>query len=276
MAHDPVSLLSYLPPKGSGPPLLLLHGWGATYAIWQDLETLLAPHFQLIMVELPGFGGSLPVSITQPYYETCAEELERLRRALGIEAWAILGYSIGACAAEVYWRRYAQHVTRIVMLCPARLRTSLLSGLRVAMALERRWPRFMNWLLSNPRWHFMVRCGLGVGSGFGKRNRRAVRILIGEMKRQTPESLKQPLRALVGWEVTPRPAREMPALYLWGRKDPLIPRPRRPRPYDISLPSNHNAPLLVAPEIAAYMIPYLSDGTLAPVRRGERAVSLGS
>src|SRR6266851_4325242 len=40
--------------EGSGHPLLLIHGWGVTYTVWQKLVPLLAPHFQLILVELPG------------------------------------------------------------------------------------------------------------------------------------------------------------------------------------------------------------------------------
>ena len=266
MEHDAHTLLSYLPPTGSGSPLLLLHGWGATFAIWQDLESLLKQHFQLIMVELPGFGGSRAASVTNPYYETCADEIERVRQALGIETWAIFGYSIGACAGEAYGRRYPQHVTQIVALCPAYLRASLLSGLRMAIALEHRWPRFMDWLLSNPRWQIMVSSGLRISSGFGERNRRATRILVEELQRQPPESLKQALRALVDLAaIAPHPPGNASLLCLWGRRDPLIPRPRPARPFDIAIPSNHNAPLLVAPQIAEHVIRFLHDGKVVAV-----------
>ena len=45
--------------EGNGAtPLLLIHGWGVTYSVWQNLAPLLTPHFQLIMIELPGIGGS--------------------------------------------------------------------------------------------------------------------------------------------------------------------------------------------------------------------------
>jgi pimeloyl-ACP methyl ester carboxylesterase len=57
---------------GNGTPLLLIHGWGVTYAIWQNLAPLLTPYFQLIMIELPGIGDSPEVDPEKPYYQACA------------------------------------------------------------------------------------------------------------------------------------------------------------------------------------------------------------
>src|SRR5690242_15251180 len=94
--------------EGNGMPLLLIHGWGVTYAIWQNLAPLLKPHFQLIMIELPGIGDSPEPPADLPYYQVCAEAIEEVRIALGIERWAVLSYSSGTRAAEAYVQRYAQ------------------------------------------------------------------------------------------------------------------------------------------------------------------------
>ncbi|MEZ4836317.1 MAG: alpha/beta fold hydrolase [Caldilineaceae bacterium] len=53
---------------GEGPPLLLLHGFGISYNIWQALVPLLHSHFQLILVELPGIGASPPLPAQTLYY----------------------------------------------------------------------------------------------------------------------------------------------------------------------------------------------------------------
>ena len=74
--------------EGSGDPLLLIHGWGVTYTIWQNLAPLLRPHFQLIMIELPGIGGSPEVDPKKPYYPACAEAIEEVRQALNIQQWS--------------------------------------------------------------------------------------------------------------------------------------------------------------------------------------------
>src|SRR5437762_9418345 len=88
--------------EGSGQPLLLIHGWGVTYTIWQDLAPLLTPHFELIMIELPGVGGSPQPDPGVPYYPACAEAIEELREALAIDQWTILAYSTGTRVAETY------------------------------------------------------------------------------------------------------------------------------------------------------------------------------
>ena len=41
---------------GSGPDLVLLHGWGLNQAIWQGVADRLASHYTLHLVDLPGYG----------------------------------------------------------------------------------------------------------------------------------------------------------------------------------------------------------------------------
>ena len=43
---------------GHGPPVVLLHGFGATSYTWNTLEPVLAPHFTVYSVDLKGFGNS--------------------------------------------------------------------------------------------------------------------------------------------------------------------------------------------------------------------------
>jgi pimeloyl-ACP methyl ester carboxylesterase len=43
---------------GTGPPLLLVHGWPQHWFCWRRLVPLLAEDFRLIMPDLRGFGGA--------------------------------------------------------------------------------------------------------------------------------------------------------------------------------------------------------------------------
>ncbi len=43
---------------GGGPPLLLLHGHPQSNVMWHRVAPLLAPHFILVIVDLPGYGWS--------------------------------------------------------------------------------------------------------------------------------------------------------------------------------------------------------------------------
>jgi pimeloyl-[acyl-carrier protein] methyl ester esterase len=44
--------------KGTGPDLVMIHGWGLHGGIWKTLLPQLAPHFRVTVVDLPGHGYS--------------------------------------------------------------------------------------------------------------------------------------------------------------------------------------------------------------------------
>src|SRR5215475_15371835 len=134
---------------GNGTPLLLIHGWGVTYTIWQNLAPLLTSDFRLIMIELPGIGGSPEADPQKPYYESCAEAIDEVRNALGIEQWSLLAYSSGTRAAEAYVRRYPQTVTRAVFLCPIYLQEIWALCLRLFTAPHAK--TLYGWMLSDWR-----------------------------------------------------------------------------------------------------------------------------
>ena len=46
---------------GQGEPLVLLHALGATRASWEAVVPALAERFDVIAVDLPGFGASAPL-----------------------------------------------------------------------------------------------------------------------------------------------------------------------------------------------------------------------
>src|ERR1700736_1480248 len=43
---------------GSGPPLMLLHGYAQTNVMWHKVAGELAQHFALVIPDLPGYGWS--------------------------------------------------------------------------------------------------------------------------------------------------------------------------------------------------------------------------
>lgn len=54
---------------GHGPDLVMLHGWGMHGGVWNPVKQLLAQHFRLHLVDLPGFGHSaaqMPTPYTLP------------------------------------------------------------------------------------------------------------------------------------------------------------------------------------------------------------------
>lgn len=241
--------------QGSGNPLLLIHGWGVTYPTWRELIPLLVPHFQLILVELPGMGAAHEIAPEKPYYPTCAEALEELRIALHIERWAILAYSTGTRAAEAYIQAYPQCVTQAVFLCPAYIRKSWQTAIQIEQWIDSKYSRVANWFLSGwPLYGFLF------GFGFNLQNHDYVQEWMNEITMQPQHTLKRTLFELPGKGRAPfmlPTSPSVPALFIWGRQDALIARPPRLRPNDIIIFANHSAPILTPHSIVSIALAFL-------------------
>lgn len=78
---------------GSGEPLVLVHGIGSRWQVWEPLFDLLADRFEIIAVDLPGFGGSAPLPRTT--VDTLTDALADFLAAEGLERPHIGGNSMG-------------------------------------------------------------------------------------------------------------------------------------------------------------------------------------
>jgi len=96
--------------SGSGPDLVLLHGWGMNAAVWGELATELAPHFRLHCVDLPGHGAS---HAGAP--RTLDELTDRLAAALPRRA-VVCGWSFGGQVALNWALRKPNQIERLVLL----------------------------------------------------------------------------------------------------------------------------------------------------------------
>ena len=240
---------------GSGRPLLLIHGWGVTYAIWEHLAPLLAPHFQLIMIELPGLGNSPAADPARPYYDCCAEAIDAVRQQLGIEQWAVFSYSSGTRAAEAYLQRYPRRVSRAAFLCAAHVYGVRHLGLRGLIALDRRWPALTRWTLTGWRLNQLI-----LFFGFnGRRHPRYTADWEREIASQPVNSLIVTLRDMPHAARGPLRLPPLPVLFIWGQQDRLPSRPRPLGPRDRLIPGMHSAPLEHAPEVAAAALPFLNQ-----------------
>jgi magnesium chelatase accessory protein len=84
---------------GDGPLLLLLHGTGASTHTWRRLAPLLAPHYTLVMPDLPGQGFSRAGSRMRLGLDTVSEDIAALLADQNWQPRAIIGHSAGAALA---------------------------------------------------------------------------------------------------------------------------------------------------------------------------------
>ncbi|MFJ6783716.1 alpha/beta fold hydrolase [Streptomyces yangpuensis] len=104
--------------KGSGEPLLLLHGIGHHLQAWHPVTDILAAEHDVIAVDLPGFGASQPLPQGLPYsLDTVAPALGALCTALGVERPHVAGNSLGGLLALEMGR--SNLVRSVTALSPA-------------------------------------------------------------------------------------------------------------------------------------------------------------
>jgi haloacetate dehalogenase len=102
---------------GHGPPLLLLHGYPQTKAIWRDVAPALARSFTVVATDLRGYGASArpPAGEDHAGYSKRAMAVDQveLMEALGFRQFAVAGHDRGA---RVAYRMALDHPARVVKL----------------------------------------------------------------------------------------------------------------------------------------------------------------
>ncbi|MGW5723380.1 alpha/beta fold hydrolase [Amycolatopsis sp. NPDC003865] len=91
--------------RGSGPPVVLLHGIGHDRHAWDPIAELLTPYRELVLVDLPGHGASsLPGGSVLDVLELTGQ-VERLLAGLGLDRPVVVGNSLGGAIALELARR---------------------------------------------------------------------------------------------------------------------------------------------------------------------------
>jgi pimeloyl-ACP methyl ester carboxylesterase len=109
---------------GVGEPLVLLHGVGESAVGWQPIHQALSDHYDVIAVDLPGFGHSpaLPAGVA-PTAAALADAVEGELDRLGLAQFHVAGYSLGARVALELATRGRTH--SVIAIAPDGLGTPL-------------------------------------------------------------------------------------------------------------------------------------------------------
>jgi len=105
---------------GSGPALLLLHGFPQTHVIWRHVAPELAKHYTVIASDLRGYGGS-----SKPHGKAdhstyskraMAADQVALMRALGHEQFFLLGHDRGGRVSHRMAMDYPETIPKLMVL----------------------------------------------------------------------------------------------------------------------------------------------------------------
>lgn len=257
---------------GSGPPVLLIHGLGASKVSFLPTLTALAPSHHAIAVDLPGFGDSgkpILAAYDAPFF---AAAMTALLDALGLERADVVGNSMGGRVALELGLCFPERVGRLALLAPS-----------LAWLRARPWAPYLR--LVAPQLGLIQPAPRGIVEPIVRR------VVPGSQQEWTAAGIDEFLRAYL----TPRgraafyaaarniyleephgkngfwtrlPSLRPESLFVWGRRDPLVPirfarhvRDALPQAEHVELECGH-VPQLERPEQThAALAAFLARGT---------------
>ncbi len=99
---------------GTGPVILLGHGFPLSHAMWKYQIDGLANRFRIVAADLPGFGAS-PASQTPISMRGLADTLAGLLDAMGVtEPVAYCGLSMGGYVGWQFWKHHRDRLSHLI------------------------------------------------------------------------------------------------------------------------------------------------------------------
>jgi poly(3-hydroxyalkanoate) depolymerase len=100
---------------GTGTPLLMCCGIGASFELLQSLVDALDPGIDIIRFDVPGVGGS-PVGALPHGFPRLARMLDRMLDELGYDQVDVLGFSWGGELAQQFAVQHGRRCRRLVLI----------------------------------------------------------------------------------------------------------------------------------------------------------------
>lgn len=186
---------------GRGKPVVFFHGWGFDHQIWLSLVPFLANSYQLILVDLPGFGLT-PLMGWEAFKEELIAQLPA--------EFAVVGWSMGGLLAS-----------RLALEEPLRANALLNIASSPQFIGDKNWPgvarNIFNEFYNN------------LASDLAQTLQEFVRLQLNKTKLTVPlgrlpslEGLQQGLGLLESWDLRKDISKlSQPTAYMFGRLDPL-------------------------------------------------------
>lgn len=207
---------------GSGPPVILLHGFTTRHETWRDTVPALSRRFRVVAVDLPGFGESDKPADFDYDLPGYAKWLGAFMDAIGAPRAALIGNSMGGGIAYTLATSLPERVSHLVLVD--------------AVGYQPRAERFFVFRLMAVRGvgelllalmtRFSVRTILSMFAYHDRRfvTREVVDRYLAPLR--TPGGRAAALRTIrrVDFDSAPGPvACTVPTLIVWGARDRIVP-----------------------------------------------------
>ena len=189
---------------GAGPPLLLLHGASSSGRVdFGAQRPALARSFTCLLPDARGHATTVWDPRRGLHLDDLVADLAAFADALGLLAFDVVGFSMGATTALAYAAREPSRVRTLVLVGPAterEPRTSVIRHLADVARIERQDPA---WAAQLARRHDRFQ-----GEGAWRRLMPAIAGFVAEQEPPAPADLRKV---------------EMPTLVVVGDRDPIVP-----------------------------------------------------
>jgi pimeloyl-ACP methyl ester carboxylesterase len=213
---------------GRGEPLVLIHGIGCHWQVWRPVLDALGREREVVAVDLPGFGGSPPLTAgRRPTVSALTEALTAFFAAEGIERPHVAGNSLGGGLALELAR--TGHVRSATALSPIgfwndRERTYAHTVIEVTARLTPRLVPLAGGLTATAAGRTL---SLGHMSARPWRWPADAAAALYRAAGQAP-AFRATLEAMIGWDWPAGDSPDVPLTVAWAERDLLlIPRQRR-------------------------------------------------
>lgn len=200
---------------GRGRPVILLHGWLGSWALWRDTIEQLGKEFRTYALDFFGFGEASDQGADFSV-DTYVTLVDQFMDRLGIVKAPLVGHSMGGTVSLAVAQRYPEKVVKVAVIGSPVDGRSLnfflkLSGYKVIADLTLRLPYLLNtfiYLLTN----FSARDGA-----------RLYRMVKEDAAKVSTDAFFQSIGTLRKTNLTPvLPQIQLPVLGIYGRRDVIV------------------------------------------------------
>ena len=106
--------------RGCGTPIVMIHGNGADHRMVLELDDVFAytGEWERIYIDLPGFGNTAPLNNAGGLPEIADWLDQQIEDLIGLQSFALLGYSMGGLLAREIATRRPEQVCGLALIAP--------------------------------------------------------------------------------------------------------------------------------------------------------------
>jgi pimeloyl-ACP methyl ester carboxylesterase len=212
---------------GRGRPVILLHGWLGSWALWQDTMASLGLNYRTYALDFWGFGdsGKKRSSYT---IQDFVNLIDQFMEAMGISQAPLIGHSMGGTVSLSVAVKYPQRVSKVVVV------GSPMVGSSLAWVLKSIGLKPVAFLLFHQMWAF--RMGMRLYAPFMSRDPRFPEMMDRDLSRTTLESFLMSYASLRRIDLRPSlPGIHIPAMGMYGGRDNVV-HPKQWQPMQAGIP----------------------------------------